>query len=683
MYPDYTFLGYTMTDAGEDAYEYVFNNAWQNGQYDYCIWAEDENGNTSVSSWYSFDLSAWANLSVCTVKDTYTDNETVNLTDPPGPPVQQIGYELLDDDKVLHIWNKYDSYYFNTSNGVQFTNHMNEYWSHNVLMLGYYDNDVWNLIYRTDNLSGFNKNISSDDESYVNATLWKDLTFGGYDFRLAVRYHLGVDDNELTVIPFIKNIDDEDIPYVLGFAWEIKDIQVDMTPENDFIEIDGTWYYLNGTIDETYTNLSQPCYYIREDKSDNMFESLYLRWNNSLNYKVKVESRDGQYNAPVTLGIRIGTLNIGQEKYTSLFWHDASEIVYYFNGYDTNETWSSNPSYMVDGNTSNYASTTLNDDVEFCDNNTCPGNDLGIISKVELRVYGYYSGSPGDIILRPVFNGTNDGFNHSTRITSSPNWSYWVDITNDHPGPGQPSVWAWSDVDTLGCDVEAEMGMGMCTFYCSKVEVRITYNQLPAISNPYPADGSTGIPLTPMLNITVSDGEGDLMNITWYSNSSGSWVAFGGNNSVGNGTYHQVFSNATVNGQWWYWKVNVSDGTINVESSVFKFYTGNQSMIDNTGSMYVKGYLLMQVQFYNTSLEEWVVANDTVNETSLRMINNSEQLGLDTIFNGLVNTSDLLSSFGSGSYRVYACFRDPDGDVLVCDDQSLMEASYEFTVSDS
>ena len=54
------------------------------------------------------------------------------------------------------------------------------------------------------------------------------------------------------------------------------------------------------------------------------------------------------------------------------------------------------------------------------------------------------------------------------------------------------------------------------------------------------------------------------------------------------------------------------------------------------------------------------------------------QLGLDTVFNGLVNTNDL--SHGNGAYCVYAAFRDPEGDVLICDDDSLFEASYEFTI---
>jgi hypothetical protein len=90
---------------------------------------------------------------------------------------------------------------------------------------------------------------------------------------------------------------------------------------------------------------------------------------------------------------------------------------------------------------------------------------------------------------------------------------------------------------------------------------------------------------------------------------------------------------------------------------------------------------LIQVQYYNTSDSTWVVADDTINESTPRTIASSGKLGLDTIFNGNVNTTYLIKSFGTGTYRVYAAFRDPDGDVLVCDDESLLEASYQFTVT--
>ena len=687
-YPDETTTNsYNMTNTTGVTYQYIFNDTWQHGQYDYVIWAKDVNGNESGSSQYSFNVTINATISVCTIKDSYGNNTIVNITDPPcNPPF--LGYELLDDGQVLRIWNRFDSYYFNTDNGVQFTNHYDEYWSHNVLMLGYYNDDEWNLIYRVDNLSGFNQDIETDDTTYVNATLWKNLNYKGYDFRLAIRYHLGVDDNELTVIPHIKNIDDEDIPYNLGFAWEIRDIQINMTTSGDFIEINGTTYFLNETLDETYKNMEIPCYYIREDINGEESESLYLRWDENLTVIVQVKSRDGQYNSPVTLGIKIGTLNVDQEKQTKMFWHDAAEKIYYFNSYETAEAWATNPGNMVDGSTSNYASTGIDEDIELCDDNNCSGSDLGTISKVELRVYGYYSTNQRDIILIPVFDGIVEGlaYNHPTESTA--NWSQWFDITNDPGLP--PSGWTWNVVKDLDCKVTTDNGFGAFTLYCSKVEMRITYtpNNYPVISDPVPANGTTGVTISPMLNITVSDPDGDTMNITWLSNSSGSWIAFGTNSSVGNGTYHQIMSNASVNGEWWYWKVNVSDGTVYTESSVYNFFTGYQSKITNTGSTSFKGYLLMQVQFYNETSQSWVVVDDTVNESSPRAILWNDPggspgqhiLALDTIFNGNVNTSD-LSGFGNGTYRIYAAFRDPEGNILECDDETELVATYEFEIT--
>jgi hypothetical protein len=183
-----------------------------------------------------------------------------------------------------------------------------------------------------------------------------------------------------------------------------------------------------------------------------------------------------------------------------------------------------------------------------------------------------------------------------------------------------------------------------------------------------------------MLKIMVSDPDSDNMNITWLSNSSGSWIPFATNYSVGNGLLAQPMVNASVNGQWWYWNVSVNDGKSTNVSDVFKFYTGYQSKIKNTGSTDIKGYLLIQVQYYNTSSSKWIVALDTINETTPRTINSGEQFGLDTVFNGLVNTSS-LSDFGSGSYRIYAAFRDPDDNVLICNDETELEVTYSFTVT--
>jgi len=823
-----------MTNTGGDTYEYVFSDTWLVGQYNFTIWTLDNSSNSNSSSGHSFNVSAQADISVCTIKNNYSNNEVINITDPPR---DDIGYELLDDNNVLHMWNNHNSYYFNTSNGIQFTNHYNEYWSHNVLMLGYYSNDKWNLIYRTDELSGFNKDITTDNETYVNATLWKNLNYQGYDFRLAIRYHLGIDDPDLTVIPYIKNLGDA-ILYDLAFGWEIKDIKIANTYENDMIRVynstDWISYHLDQTLNNTYTDMDyNTTFYLESFNEDEYFKrTLYLKWNRTLDYLLRVKSREGQYNAPVTLFIKIGTLTENQEKYTMMNWLDSdkwfgvngwnyhsscgytgpdtpwgalngtgvwahmitenhwlvidlnetynikkirgrsetsddptsvdiyisdnpsdwgsavhtgittwqdtstwaevditdtagryinisitdtegmagdnyllfgklptpmtildvygekvSTTSYYFNSYDNNQTWVTSPGNMVDGNISTYASTSIDEDLELCNGNTCPGINHGNIIRVELRVHGYYATNQRDIILIPVFGGVNPGSEYTYETTSSAGWSPWFNITDDNQAPG---TWDWTDIMNLDCNVIAELKQGggsQFTLYCSKVEIRVVYYPGVQITNPYPADGSMGVSLTPTLNITVSHPAGNTMNITWLSNSSGSWQVFGTNNSVGNGTYRQIFSNATENGKWWYWMVNVSDGESYYKSSVYKFYTGYQSKIENTGSTSIKGYVLMQVQYYNTSTSTWVVAHDTVNETIPRTIhwddpNTSSQyiLALDTIFNGLVNTAN-LSSYGNGTYRIYAAFRDPDGNILMCDDETELVATYEFTVT--
>jgi hypothetical protein len=104
----------------------------------------------------------------------------------------------------------------------------------------------------------------------------------------------------------------------------------------------------------------------------------------------------------------------------------------------------------------------------------------------------------------------------------------------------------------------------------------------------------------------------------------------------------------------------------------------NQSKIKNTGSTNIKGYLLMQVQYFDEGqFPPWIVDIDGVNETSPRTITSGDQLPLDLIFNGLIRASDL--THGEGTYRVYAAFRDPDGNILRTNDDMALEAWWQFS----
>ena len=114
-------------------------------------------------------------------------------------------------------------------------------------------------------------------------------------------------------------------------------------------------------------------------------------------------------------------------------------------------------------------------------------------------------------------------------------------------------------------------------------------NALPTISAEIPANESTSISVLPQMSITVNDAEGDLMTITWYSNSSGSWQIFDTNNSVGNGTYYQINSNFSAFSTTYYWNVSVSTSTGTNDSDTFYFTTESLVTSVDTISPYIRG----------------------------------------------------------------------------------------------
>ncbi|MCX6666415.1 MAG: DUF2341 domain-containing protein, partial [Euryarchaeota archaeon] len=85
-------------------------------------------------------------------------------------------------------------------------------------------------------------------------------------------------------------------------------------------------------------------------------------------------------------------------------------------------------------------------------------------------------------------------------------------------------------------------------------------NVAPAQSNPDPKNDATGVDLNPTLTITVDDLNLDVLDVMFYTNSSGSWTPIGSNTSVFDGTYHQTPNSFTSHSTKYYWSVNVTDG---------------------------------------------------------------------------------------------------------------------------
>jgi outer membrane protein assembly factor BamB len=244
-----------------------------------------------------------------------------------------IGYQFLDNNEVVHIWNTQDDYFFDVDSGIQFTNHYEDYWTRNIFCLGYYNSGQWNKIACADELNDFNKDIQTDNETYVNATLWKDISYGVYDLRLGVRYHLGLDDKNLSITIYGKNLG-IDIPYDLGFAWKITNWEIPHEDVGgDSIFVNNTDYELDGTFDLTFKDMQHS--YFDDELNETVVEydsyfrgydwTKFLRvdWNENLNYAIKMYGDGNQSNFYVVLLINAGHFNPNQEKSTTFKWIDA------------------------------------------------------------------------------------------------------------------------------------------------------------------------------------------------------------------------------------------------------------------------------------------------------------------------------------------------------------------------
>ncbi|GAI88706.1 unnamed protein product, partial [marine sediment metagenome] len=81
-----------------------------------------------------------------------------------------------------------------------------------------------------------------------------------------------------------------------------------------------------------------------------------------------------------------------------------AEVTYYFNARG-DAVWT-DPDNIVDGDIGTFASTAAKGTAQTLTGNTCPATDLGIITKVEFRLYAYGDGDDR-IDITPVFTGGN------------------------------------------------------------------------------------------------------------------------------------------------------------------------------------------------------------------------------------------------------------------------------------
>jgi len=113
------------------------------------------------------------------------------------------------------------------------------------------------------------------------------------------------------------------------------------------------------------------------------------------------------------------------------------------------------------------------------------------------------------------------------------------------------------------------------TFITVGSENSVPTGDIPTNSNPSPTNNAVdvGFPVS-TLAITVSDPNGDSMDITFRTNESGTWKDADTNSSVSNGTYYCI-NTTWINPQTKYWwSVNTTDNNDGWDNDTYIFTTG-------------------------------------------------------------------------------------------------------------
>jgi len=155
----------------------------------------------------------------------------------------------------------------------------------------------------------------------------------------------------------------------------------------------------------------------------------------------------------------------------------------------------------------------------------------------------------------------NIGTNHSE---SDSNGSKNVNIAGNLTRGGVYKVW-------VNASEEANNNWTNETFYFTAaanftVDSTLTFGGSCNVTgtNPIlseqPTNTSTDISLYPMLNLSITDPQGDAMNVSWSTNATGTWVYYNTTASGGTAKQRATFANESSTTYWWTVHVNDSEG---------------------------------------------------------------------------------------------------------------------------
>jgi hypothetical protein len=667
-YPDCTHNNFTVAKKQGTTYEYNFSDTWQHGRYNYTIWATDNASNINSSSHHSFNITAYATIHVATLKDNYTDNECINLTDPPNPPqnLTVVGRGLT--------WNNY----YSTSTG---DNILETYQG----PVNYQeDNGSWTPIDRTlqtlqSSHPAYAYGYRTGNEHGLFGVYFKPNAQNNWPVAFAYNHShdptVNVIRSKLVGVGYVDPLSNWSYTYLQN----VQNSQGQMTGSTItypgvFTGTDVSWQYSNTELKEaiTLSNVSKtvlqnhpPSQYGLHDASSYLVFITKLDHQNLNLYNVS-----GMLTGNVTISdIGVDFKDVAGFFKCALPLGDAYEL--------NNDSVRQKLTYRI----------------VHLNGNTYLLSGLKVSDLISMSF---------PVVIDPTLSVnslTNDGFISSSSTTYSTVWgasSGTVDSTSVFLSMGQKKVASFpptyyiyrsfllfntSSLPSNACIVNATLSLykkddySTTDFTITIQNGQPTYPHNPLQAGDYAkghyAGNGGGLNTSKFVNGRNVFG---LTNLSWINRTSVTKLCLRSSRDI-NGA--APTGNEYVN----VYSANALDPNPNVsyKPKLIISYR-NQSKIKNTGTTDIKGYLVMQVQYYWNAFS-WVIENETIIESSPRIIKVGEYLGLDSIFNGQVNASNL--TYGNGTYRVYIALCSPQNQVLVSSDSISLEATYAFVVTQS
>ncbi len=643
--------------GSSNSYRCVFNDTWLTGRYNYTITAVDTTGNERTTSKHSFNVSVTATLAVYTLKNSYTSNEYINLTDPPAPPDN---YTLINRGAT---WNTFhdpttgstvlDSY----PEQVNYQPTPNDWQPINTTL----------TLLPQDSLAYAHGYYAGNDHGPYAAYFKPNIQS---TWPIAFAYNRSTDPTTVVRTQLTG------VGYIDPTSWSTHTLQTTQSSQGLFTNNTATYpgIFTGTNVTYTYENMQLKEAITLSNTTKALLQShppsqYGLSNNTYLVFATKIDSLgltsyDGQ--DPITGNI---TITQGIEFKDALN-HFACALPI-GTAYEQGNTSATMP--LV------YRIIHLNGDTYLLS-----GLPFSALTTMTFP-----------IVIDPtitVYSLTNDGYIYSSSTTYNTAWTALSGTISSTA----TSLFIGQD-KTSGVPPTYNIYRGMLLFNTTTLPNNANITSATLSLYKYSDNSSTDF------TITVQNGQPtyphDPLQTADYGKSHYSGNG-GGLNTTGFGTGYNTI---TLTNYSWLQKRGETklclrsnrdiSGTTPTTHEYVKVYSGNadrqytpkltilfnnQSKINNTGSTDIKGYLLIQVQFYKSGTG-WIVDNDTVHETTPRTITASHQFGLDTVFNGKIKRNDLKN--GNGMYRIYAAFRDPDGNILVGSDLKQLVSSYQFTVS--